>query len=315
MASPTYADQSLLARDAVHHAIMEDRVTLDPSFKGLPWLPIEGKMLKIPRVQYSPGISEFHRVAGAIPSGVDFSTGNYRADFTWTPPKEFNLKAIATDRVLDDRIVRELSEANLQEQYVIQLGTEAVLQRFSDLFINGNETLDPNQFDGLAVLVNGNTYAWTGSGVLYDLDLLMNLITAGDGIPTAFLMPIWAENLVLLAARGAGVVPMEARVHPVFGMRLHYRGIPILRNDFITVAPGSPPTTTIYAVQFGIGSGLAGIFPAKNGEMGVRVEKRHDDDKDVWYYKIKLECGLALYRQTAVASLTGVDVSATYPQV
>jgi hypothetical protein len=104
-------------------------------------------------------------------------------------------------------------------------------------------------------------------------------------------------------------------VHPVFGMRVHYRGIPILRNDFIPVAPGSPPTTTIYAVQFGIGSGLAGIFPAKNGEMGVRVEKRHDDDKDVWYYKIKLECGLALYRQTAVAALTSVDISSTYPQV
>jgi hypothetical protein len=228
MASPTYADQSLLARDAVHHAIMEDRVTLDPSFKGLPWLPIEGKMLKIPRVQYSPGISEFHRVAGAIPSGVDFSTGNYRADFTWTPPKEFNLKAIATDRVLDDRIVRELSEANLQEQYVIQLGTEAVLQRFSDLFINGNETLDPNQFDGLAVLVNGNTYAWTGSGVLYDLDLLMNLITAGDGVPTAFLMPIWAENLVLLRKGSRG---RSARSH----------GAPRVRNAGSLQGHSDPP--------------------------------------------------------------------------
>jgi hypothetical protein len=42
--------------------------------------------------------------------------------------------------------------------------------------------------------------------------------------------------------------------------------------------------------------------------MSVQVEKRRDSDADTCFYNVRLECGLALYRETAVAHITDVLV-------
>ena len=314
MSSTDYTQYAQIARSDFHSAIVQDTVPIDASFKGLPWLGIQGKSLIIPRL--SPANGDFIILAKAITSGEDYNSPveHFHDAINWTA-KEFKLKTIAADRPVDDRVLRELSEPHLQEQFAIQVGTEAVIQRFNYLFINGNET-SPEQFDGLNILCTGNTATSSVYGILADLDALISMISAGDGIPSAFIVPPDAEKAICFWAGGLGSAsygcmgfgPLDARMHQLFGQRLHYRGIPILRNDYISVVAGY---TTMYAVQFGIGTGLAGIFPARNGEMGVRVERRHDTDADVWYYNIKLECGLSLYRQQAVASITNVSVA--YP--
>jgi hypothetical protein len=155
MGTAEYDAQATLARDAFHSAIMQDLVPLDPSFKALPWLPIEGKALKIARVGRGEAI-QFLTVAQSIESGQDFTVGDFQAAVPFDV-KEFRLKTIATDRPVDERIVRELSEPHLQEEFAVQLGTEAVMQRFCRTFIYGSEATPAPifEFNGLIQLSAG----------------------------------------------------------------------------------------------------------------------------------------------------------------
>jgi len=310
MSTADYTKHAALSQMIPHSALMEDYVPLDPSFKGLPWLALEGKLLKVPRIAPTDPIID---VALPVQSGQDLNDPTtFRKDFVWAE-HEFELKTIATDRVLDDRIVRELSDPNLAEQYVIQAGTEAVLQRFAQKFLYGVEAApDKEEFNGINALC-ANTVVSSGT-IEKDMDSLMYFIRAGDGIPTAFLAHPSAINAYRYHCYKAGFNP-ESREHPVFGLRTHHAGIPVLPNHHIVVEDEGSGVykTTVFCVQFGIGTGVAGIFPARNGEMGVRVDKRPDDDEDVWYYKVKLECGLALYRESAISKCTQIDVSDFYP--
>lgn len=312
MSSADYTKHAAAARSDFHSAIVQDLRPVDEVFKGLPWVGIEGKSLKIPRLGQSES-PQFLGIASEIASGQDFTSGvplSFRQGVDWAPV-EFPLKTIATDRPVDDRILRELSEPHMQDQFEIQMGTDAVIQRFGYLFINGNTGAASDQFDGLAQLVSGTSQSTASSGasVASDMDTAISMITAGDGYPDAIIMCKELHGKLHNNSRAAnGYTQLEAITHPVFGLRTHYRGIPLLRSDHIPLT-GDPLSSQIYAVKFGPGVGLAGIFPQRNGEMGVRVEKRHDDDTDTWYYKIKLECGLALYCESAIAEITGVDTT------
>jgi hypothetical protein len=306
MSTADYTAYAGLARSAFHSALMEDFPSIDPAFKGLPWLPIEGKNLRIGRIA---GANALINYGHAILSGADLEA--LHTDLVSTN-KDFNLKSIVSEMVLDERIVRELSEPFAQEEFAVKAATEAVLQQFSKLFINGDEGVNPEEFDGLDQLTTANTKfvsaAAAAGDLLTELDRLISIIRAADGIPSALIMAHATKNAVNGDAIAINSL-LPVMNHPIFGMRYHYCGVPILPNDHIELTPDPPNfKTSIYAVTFGEGVGLSGIYPARNGEMGVRVEKRHDDQNDTWYYKVKLECGLALYRESAVAEIEDVVV-------
>ena len=91
-----------------------------------------------------------------------------------------------------------------------------------------------------------------------------------------------------------------------FGRRvLTYDGIPVEVDDHLsdTETKGtSTDCSSIYAVQFGFQTGLCGL---DNG--GIQVQPLGAlETKDAWRTRIKWYCGLALFRDIALARLEGV---------
>jgi len=307
MAIADYTNHEALSQIVPHAQLVQDFYPRDPLFKALPWLALDGRMLRVPR-----SASFFYGVAGGFDSGQDLTAGSFRNAITWND-HQFKLKTIGTERLLDRRIVSEMSSPNIQEQYAIQAGTEAVINRYSDYFINGVEAgPDFEQFDGIDTMVTGGQTVASSGALLGDLDHLIYLITAGEGVPTAFLTHPSGIRAIRAQAYMMGF-EIRGYEHPVFGVRTHFAGIPILPNDYIAVTGGEPTYyTDVFAVYLGIGTGLAGLFPAINGQMGVRVEKRDKDSEDINIYKITLECGLALFMESAIGKLENIDVTDYY---
>jgi hypothetical protein len=93
-----------------------------------------------------------------------------------------------------------------------------------------------------------------------------------------------------------------------FGRRvISYDGIPVEVDDSIPddeTLGTSNDCSSIYAVQFGFQTGVCGL---DNG--GIQVQPLGAlETKDAWRTRIKWYCGLALFRDTALARLEGVRV-------
>ena len=93
-----------------------------------------------------------------------------------------------------------------------------------------------------------------------------------------------------------------------FGRRvLTYDGIPCEVDDHIhdnEVKGTSTDCSSIYAVQFGFQTGLCGL---QNKSIQVQPLGALET-KDAWRTRIKWYCGLALFRDIALARLEGVRI-------
>jgi len=298
MAYNSWSNQ--LSRFDICPVYVEQAPPLVPILKKLPWEGCEGRGKKIPFLSTStlPATT-----ADAITTGQALNTGDLRLAYDWED-KDFSFVSIVTDREIDNRIVEELSIPNPAEHYVVQTGVEAVWQKYGDLFINGVKGAGNQYFDGLKQLTStyaSQTIGPSGPGLLFDLDKLLSLITAGDGVPTAILANSLGIRAIQDALRTAGLFSDYRD-----GMRLHFNGIPVLPHHFIGTTSN---LTDIYVVSLGIGDGLTGIYPNSMSEISASIVKRPDDNTDKSYILIRLVCGLALYRPGAIARLEAVDVT------
>lgn len=167
-----------------------------------------------------------------------------------------------------DRVLGNLGPSATNEvSYQISQLIKATRAKFSDSFINGDQAVDANGFDGIDKAVTGTVTERTATTSWADLstedarhdalDEIDEWIDTLDGLPTMILGSDKAIARLRSLARRAGYYDRSPNA---FGHEVErYRGIPLI-NPQEKAGSGEPiigtdattGTTSLYAVRFGL---------------------------------------------------------------
>jgi HK97 family phage major capsid protein len=238
----------------------------------------------------------------------------YAVGATWnesamtTTEKTAKLAILGGDADVDAFLQQTYADPNDLRALVISAKAKALANAFNNTFFNGDVASEPDSFDGIKKLSAGpRTMDKGANGAVLALDHLDELIDMiKPGMPHALFMSKRTRRKLSSLRRASGSV-LETSTD-AFGRRvLTYDGIPVEVDDHISdaeVKGASNDCSSIYAVQFGFQTGLCGL---DNG--GIQVQPLGAlETKDAWRTRIKWYCGLALFRDIALARLEGVRV-------
>ena len=211
------------------------------------------------------------------------------------------------------------TRSNVQdlEAAVIELKAKALRDKFEDIFVYGDATTSPKQFDGLRKLIDtgsasSQVIAMGATGATLTLSKLDELIDAvKGGKPDMLLMSRRSRRKITALVRAAGGMMETDRDRWGNFVQL-WDGIPIGVNDWIldthTVSGGVETATTggtcstIYAVQFGEGA-LCGL----TSPGFIQAEPVGPlENKDASRTRVKWYVSLANFSIVKAAMLTGV---------
>ena len=301
----TLEEASKLSNDMLLQGVVETIVKDSPILQSLPFIEIVGNGLTYNQEKTLPGI--------------DF----YDVGDTWTestPTFEqitASLKIMGGDADVDNFLKSTRSNVQDLEGAVIELKAKALRNKFEEIFIYGDASTDPKQFDGLRYLIDTGTagnqvIAMSDTGATLTLDKLDELIDAiKGGKPDMLLMSRRSRRKINTLIRATGGMADTDRDH--WGNFIHlWDGVPIGVNDWIldthTLVDGVETSTTggdcstIYAVQFGEGAlcGLTSPGHLQTEAVGPL------ENKDASRTRVKWYVSLALFSSIKAAALIGV---------
>jgi hypothetical protein len=241
---------------------------------------------------------------------VDF----YAVGSTWEESsmsvieKTATLAILGGDADVDAFLQQTYADPNDLRALVIAAKAKALAHAFNSTFFNGDSSVNTLEFDGLKKLTaDERTMSKGTNGAVLDLAHLDELIDMiKPGMPHALFMSKRTRRKLSSLRRASGTV-LETSTD-AFGRRvLTYDGIPVEVDDNIAdneTKGSSSDCSSIYAIQFGFQTGLCGL---DNG--GIQAQPLGAlETKDAWRTRIKWYCGLALFRNVALARLEGVRV-------
>lgn len=217
------------------------------------------------------------------------------------------LKILGGDADVDSFLQRTYADPNDLEAEVIAQKAKAVAYEFSQTFYDGDDSVDPKQFDGLVNLVTaGQTLEMGTNGAALTLDKLDELIDqVKPGRPDALCMAKRTRRKLSSLRRASGNL-LETDVD-AFGRRaLFYDGIPILVDDFIPTGETQGSSGAVCSSIYALKLGRQGVLGLENG--GIQVEEIGDlETKDAGRWRIKWYVGLALFGTLGLARLKGIN--------
>ena len=304
--SLTLAEAAKLANDMLLQGVVETIVKDSPVIQQLPFIEIVGNGLTYNQEKTLPSI--------------DF----YDVGDTWTEStptfeqKTANLKIMGGDADVDNFLKATRSNVQDLEAAVIELKAKALKDKFEEIFIYGDSSVNAKQFDGLRKLIDTTTssdqvIAVGATGATLTLDKLDELIDAvKGGKPDMLLMSRRSRRKINALVRAAGGM-MEANRDKWGNFVQLWDGILIGVNDWILdthvvadsleTATSGGDCSTIYAIQFGEG-GLCGLTSPgflKAEPIGSL------EDKDASRTRVKWYCSLALFSSIKAAALIGAQ--------
>ena len=301
----TLEEAAKLSNDMLLQGVVETIVKDSPVLQGLPFIEIVGNGLTYNQEKTLPSI--------------DF----YDVGDTWaesTPTFEqitANLKIMGGDADVDNFLKSTRSNIQDLEAAVIELKAKALKDKFEEIFIYGDATTSPKQFDGLRKLIDTESagdqvIAMGATGATLTLAKLDELIDAlKGGKPDMLLMSRRSRRKINTLVRAAGGMTETDRDKWGNFVQL-WDGVPIGTNDWIldthTVSSSLETGTTggtcstIYAVQFGEGAlcGLTSPGHLQAEPVGPL------EDKDASRTRVKWYVSLALFSSIKAAALVGV---------
>ncbi len=292
----TLAEATKLSQDMLLKGVVETIVEESSVLRYLPFVQVVGNSLRYNQ----------ESAAGA----VDFySVGDTWAESALTVTEvSTKLAILGGDADVDAFLQQTYSDPNDLRALVVAAKSKSLANKFSDTFFNGDSAGNPKQFDGVKKLSAGpRTMSKDPNGAVLEIDHLDELIDmVKPGAPHVLFMSKRTRRKLSSLRRASGTV-LETTTD-MFGRRvLTYDGIPVEVDDHIPddeTLGTNTDCSSIYAVQFGFQTGLCGL---ENG--GIQVQPLGAlETKDAWRTRIKWYCGLALFRQTALARLQGVRV-------
>jgi len=301
----TVAEASKLSNDMLLQGVVETIVKDSPILQRLPFIEIVGNGLTYNQEKTLPG--------------VDF----YDVGDTWvesTPTfeqKTANLKIMGGDADVDNFLKTTRSNIQDLEGAVVELKAKAVKDKFEEIFIYGDATANPKQFDGLRKLIDTTTasdqiIAMGDTGATLTLAKLDELIDAvKGGKPDMLLMSRRSRRKINALVRASGGLVDNDRDQWGNFVQL-WDGIPIGVNDWIldthTVSGGVETGTTggdcstVYAVQLGEWA-LCGL--TSPGHLTVESIGSMES-KDATRTRVKWYVSMALFSSVKTAALIGV---------
>src|SRR5437762_2232342 len=292
----TLQDAARLTQDMLVRGVIETVIQESAVLRYLPFVRVVGNSLR-----YEQELSL---------GDVDF----YAVGATWAESaltvveKTAKLAILGGDADVDAFLQQTYADPNDLRALVVAAKAKSLAQTFSNTFFNGDIAVDPNAFDGVKKLSAGaRTMNKGANGATLALDHLDELIDmVKPGMPDALFMSKRTRRKLSSLRRASGSV-LETSTD-AFGRRvLTYDGIPCEVDDHIAdneVKGTSNDCSSIYATQFGFQTGLCGL---DNG--GIQAQPLGAlETKDAWRTRIKWYCGLALFRDIALARLEGARI-------
>ena len=294
-----------LSNDMLLQGVVETIVKDSPVLQRLPFVEIVGNGLT-------------YNLEKTLPS-IDF----YDVGDTWaesTPTFEqitANLKIMGGDADVDNFLKSTRSNIQDLEAAVIELKAKALRDKFEEIFVYGDATDNPKQFDGLRKLIDTESasdqvIATGATGATLTLAKLDELIDAvKGGKPDMLLMSRRSRRKINALVRAAGGMTETDRDKWGNFIQL-WDGVPIGVNDWIldthTVESSLETGTTggtcsiVYAVQFGEGAlcGLTSPGHLQAEPVGPL------ENKDASRTRVKWYVSLALFSSVKAAALIGV---------
>ncbi len=287
-----------LSEDLLERGVIEEIIDREEMFALMPFKSIDGKAYLYNREnEISEGA--FLDPYEAIPEGA--------ATFTEVTTR---LRILAGDVDMDKFLLSTQSDANPQLAIQIASKAKALTRKLKRTMVNGNNGVNPKEFDGLKVLTPAAqtlVAGVNGAAVTFSaLDELKDAVKLGAD---CFMMRQGTWRALKALLRGFNGNAADTIMLPNFGRPVPaIDGMPIIINDFITadeVQGTSTVTTSIYAIKFDESVGFHGIV---GGEAaGLKVEEIGTiQNKDAVRYRVKWYVGAALKATHAVARLKGV---------
>ena len=295
----TLVEAAKLSNDVLVQGVIETIVKDDPLLEILPWIPVVGNALTYNQENAASGAAW------------------YDPNETWleqTPTftqLTANLRIAGGDADIDNFIKRTRSNVNDLEADMIMLKAKAVREEIRNSLINGNNSTNPKQPDGLPRLIPAGQEVFcngavAGNGATLTMNALDRLIDQVRGPVDIFLMSRRSRRKLtgLFRASGSGVLPIEKTSFGNFVMM--YNTVPVATSDYIGDAEtvgASVDCSTIYAIQFGEGA-FAGITASPSV---IEVERVGNlETKDATRTRVKSYVAWALFNSIRCAKLTGV---------
>ena len=302
----TLAEASKLSNDLLMQGVVETIVKESPVLQKLPFIEIVGNGLTYNRENTLPNI-DFYDV------------GDTWAESTPTFTQvTANLKIMGGDADVDNFLKANRNNIQDLEAAVVELKAKALQQKFEDVFIYGDSSVNAKQFDGLRKIINTasagpQVIAMGATGATLTLAKLDELIDAvKGGKPDMLLMSRRSRRKINALVRAAG--GMIQTEQDKWGNFLQlWDGVPVGVNDWILdthVLAGSVETattgganSTIYALQLGEGAlcGLTSPGYLQAEPIGSLESKDASRTRVKWYVS------LALFSTIKAAALIGVQ--------
>ncbi len=294
------AEAQKLSNDMLRQGVIENVITSDELFAILPFRPVDGKVYVYNR-ENSLGTSDFYDTNDTITEDS--------ASFTKV---SVYLKRIIGDTDVDDFLQSTHSDTTDQTSVQIATKSKVVGRNFADKLINGDETGNPKEFDGLInLLPAGQTLTVGANGAplsLDHLDELIDLVKVGGQL--VFIMNSRTRRSFFKLARATGGTHVEQLDIPgVTGTLPSYRGIPILKNDYVPInqTQGTETAaTTVFLCALDEDEGVAGLLAEKNAGIDV-VDVGPVQNKDARRWRVRWYSGVALHSELAMAGAVGVN--------
>lgn len=306
MSTVTLAESAKLAQDELVAGLIENVVTVNQLYEIMPFAGISGNSIAYNR-ENALGDVQMLGVGGTITA---------KAPATFTKVNS-NLTTIIGDAEVNGLIQETRSEETDQTATQVASKVKSAARKFQDQMVNGDGTGD--NMTGLLALVAGsqtigaNNAAANGAAMTFDdLDALIDLVTDKDGQVDYLMMHARQIRKYYALLRALGGASIGDVVTLPSGKTMPaYRGIPIVRNDYIPITQTkgtSTNATTIFAGTFDDGShkhGISGLTARRAAGLRVKAvgEKETADEtitRVVWY------TGLACFSQLGLAALNGV---------
>lgn len=308
MPSLTLVEAAKVQQNALIQGVIESIVTVNFMYQRMPFDQIVGNALLYTRENALAGVAPIGIGGGsnAVPAAA-------KTPATFTPVTT-PLKAMIGDALVDHFIQTTSSNTNDQTGLQVASKAKSLGREYQRQLILGNSSVNALEFDGLEVLTPaGQTILAASADLTFDyLDQLLSMVKAKDGAVDFLMAPDIAIRKYYALLRGLGGAGIGEVITLPDGQQIPlYRGVPIIRNDWIPVEGTAPnKTTDIYAGTFDDGSrkvGIAGLTSIVQSGIFVSGVGEAEESNDI-ITRLRFYASLAVFTELGIAKLDTVKV-------
>lgn len=285
-----------LTTESAERAVLEFFPDIDEMFAVLPFkqAAAEAHTWYMPDTPVTANPTDpFGTVPQLTPSGTKKTT--YLKAFIG------NVDVYDWERVAMQDIIDKVAEKS-------QSAVESIVRGYKNVLINGDSTVDANQFDGIDKYVDvGQVVDTATDGSPLSFDLLDQLVDKVTPKPDAIIMHPRTFRSFRALMRTLNLTPEYIQL-PNFGRPVPtYDGIPILRNEYIptnlTKGVGTN-LTRVYAVRFGT-EAASGLYFGDNAGVSIQEIGKLENQAAV-RYRVQWFAGFYVHSPWHVAKIEGI---------